>query len=295
LATFLGFCAILMWSLLAMLTARSGAVPPFQMNAMTFALGTLVGLGWLLVRRGGRPIGTIFRQRPAVWALGVGGLFGYHALYFAALRAAPAAEASLIAYLWPLLIVLGSALLPGERLRWFHLAGALLGLSGAALIIVARSSGGVGFSSDHALGYGLAGLCALFWSGYSLLSRRFGEVPSEIVAGFCAATAILSALVHLAVEETVWPAGTAEWAAIVLLGLLPVGAAFYVWDYGVKRGDIQLLGAASYAAPLLSTLVLVLAGEAAFSAPILGAALLITAGAVLAALPLFKRLAGRDA
>ncbi|KQT44633.1 hypothetical protein ASG43_13640 [Aureimonas sp. Leaf454] len=283
-----------MWSLLAMLTARSGAVPPFQMNAMTFSLGTLVGLAWLAMRRGERPILEVFRQRPAVWALGIGGLFGYHALYFAALRAAPAAEASLIAYLWPLLIVLGSALLPGERLRWFHLAGAVLGLSGAALIIVARSGDGIGFSSQHALGYGLAALCALFWSGYSLLSRRLGTVPSEIVAGFCAATALLSALVHLAIEETVWPAGSSQWTAIVLLGLLPVGAAFYVWDHGVKRGDIQVLGAASYAAPLLSTLVLILAGEAAFSAPILGAALLITAGAVLAALPLFRRWIGRE-
>ncbi|KQT54049.1 hypothetical protein ASG54_18945 [Aureimonas sp. Leaf460] len=283
-----------MWSLLALLTARSGAVPPFQMNAMTFAIGTLVGLVWLAFRRRRGPVAGLFRQRPAVWLLGIGGLFGYHALYFAALRAAPAAEASLIAYLWPLLIVLGSALLPGERLRWFHLAGAALGLSGAALIIVARSTGGVGFSQEHLLGYGLAALCAVFWSGYSLLSRRFGEVPSEIVAGFCAATAVLSALVHLAIEETVWPVGASQWGAVALLGLLPVGAAFYVWDHGVKHGDIQLLGAASYAAPLLSTLVLILAGEAAFSAPILGAAALITAGATLAALPVFRRLMGRS-
>ena len=35
--------------------------------------------------------------------------------------------------------------------------------------------------------------------------------------------------------------------------------AFHVWSIGVKRGDIQLLGTASYGAPLLLTLVLVLA------------------------------------
>lgn len=278
-----------MWSLLALLTARSGTVPPFQMNAMTFAIGSLVGLAWLALRRSGAtPLMTVFRQRTAVWALGVVGLFGYHALYFAALRHAPAAEASLIAYLWPLLIVLGSAMLPGEQLRWFHLVGASLGLSGAALIIA--GNGEIGFSADSALGYGLAALCAFFWSGYSLLSRRVGEVPSEIVTGFCAATALLSLAAHLLFETTIWPQGFDEWSAVVLLGLFPVGAAFYVWDHGVKRGDIQLLGAASYAAPLLSTLVLVLAGEAEMTRAIVAAACLITAGAALAALPLFKRL-----
>lgn len=291
-ATLLGFSAVLMWSLLALLTARSGSVPPFQMNAMTFAIGTLVGLAWLGLRgAGGSSLRAVFRQPARVWMLGVAGLFGYHALYFAALRNAPAAEASLIAYLWPLLIVLGSAMLPGERLRWFHFAGALLGLAGAALIIAGK--GPLGFSADHALGYALAGLCAVFWSSYSLLSRRFDRVPSEIVTGFCAATAVLSLLAHLAFEATVWPTGTGEWLAVALLGLLPVGAAFYVWDHGVKHGDIQLLGAASYAAPLLSTLVLVLAGEAEVTGALVLAAVLITAGAALAALPLFSRLVGR--
>ncbi|WP_156418037.1 DMT family transporter, partial [Aureimonas sp. AU4] len=161
-ATALGFSAILMWALLALLTARSGSVPPFQLAAMTFALGTLVGIGALLARG---VSWRALRQPAPVWLLGVGGLFGYHAVYFAALRNAPAAQASLIAYLWPLLIVFGSALLPGERLRWYHVAGAVLGLGGAALIIT--GGGGTGFSGSYAFGYILAGVCALTWTAYS--------------------------------------------------------------------------------------------------------------------------------
>lgn len=288
-ATLVGFTAILMWALLALLTARTGTVPPLQLNAMTFAVGTLVGLV-AFKARGARL--SVFRQPVRVWALGVVGLAGYHALYFAALRNAPAAEASLIAYLWPLLIVLGSAMLPGERLRWFHVAGAILGLLGAGLVITGRA-GGLDFSNDAAFGYALAGLCALFWTGYSLLSRRFADVPTDVVTGFCAATAILSALAHLAFETTVWPADASQWIAVLLLGLLPVGAAFYTWDHGVKHGDIQLLGAASYAAPLLSTFVLILFGEAQATSTLLLSAALITTGAALAALPLFRRLTRR--
>ncbi|WP_182085148.1 EamA family transporter [Aureimonas sp. ME7] len=287
-ATAFGFLAILMWSLLALLAARSGAVPPFQLAAMSFAIGTLTCLAPLL--RQGASL-SVFRQPPAVWLLGIGGLFGYHALYFSALRAAPAVEASLICYLWPLLIVLGSAALPGERLRWYHAAGALVGLAGTALLIGGRG-GGVSFSGEYAFGYALAGVAALFWSGYSLLSRRFAGVPSEVVGGFCAATALLSLVCHLLFETTVWPSAPGEWIALTLLGLLPVGAAFFCWDVGVKRGDIQLLGAASYAAPILSTLALVAFGEAPLSPTVLLAAAMITGGAALAALPVFRRLSG---
>ncbi|MEM6760799.1 MAG: EamA family transporter, partial [Pseudomonadota bacterium] len=206
--------------------------------------------------------------------------FGYHALYFTALRLAPAAEASLIAYLWPLLIVLFSGLLPGEKLRAGHVAGAVIGFAGAALII---SGGGTGFDADALPGYLVAGLCALTWSGYSVLSRAFGTAPTASVAVFCLASAVLSYPLHLAVEQPIWPQDLSTWISAIALGVGPVGLAFYVWDIGVKRGDIQLLGTASYAAPLISTGVLVLAGVAAATWVIGAAAALITAGAMLAA------------
>ena len=275
-ATLIGFTAVAMWALLATLTAASGSVPPFQLSAMTFAIGTLVGLAARMVQPA--PAGT--KIPPQVWLIGIGGLFGYHFFYFTALRAAPAVEASLIAYLWPLLIVLGSALMPGERLRWFHIAGALLGLLGTALIIT--KGGGISFDPRYAFGYAMAGICALLWSAYSLLSRRFPAVPTSIVTWYCLATALLSLLCHLLLEETIWPQGTSQWLAVIGLGLMPVGAAFYTWDHGVKRGNIQVLGAASYAAPLLSTLVLIAAGAAEPTPRILLACLLITGGAVLA-------------
>jgi drug/metabolite transporter (DMT)-like permease len=219
-ATLIGFSAILMWSLLALFTAASGKMPPFQLSAICFLIGSLPGLGVL----GMRPERLALLKQPAkVWITGIAGLFGYHFLYFTALRNAPAVEAGLIAYLWPLLIVVGSALLPGERLRWYHLAGALAGLVGT-ILIVARN--GVAFDDAYLLGYGAAFLCAFTWSGYSLITRRFEAVSTDVVTGFCLATSILSFVCHLALETTVWPATTFEWQAVVGRGLLPVGAAF---------------------------------------------------------------------
>jgi drug/metabolite transporter (DMT)-like permease len=275
-ATLIGLVAIAFWAILALLTAASGAVPQFQLLAMTFAIGAAIGIvSWLF-----RP-GAIraLRQPWPVWLLGVGGLFGYHAVYFAALKQAPPAEASLIAYLWPLLIVLFSALLPGEQLRWFHMAGALLGFAGVVTLALGR---GVALDAANMPGYLLALACAFIWSGYSVLSRRFKAVPTDAVVGFCIVTALLAIPCHLLFEETVWPAGPWEWLAILGLGLGPVGAAFYTWDHGVKHGDIRLLGVASYATPILSTLILVVFG---FAQPTLAlgiACLLIVGGALLA-------------
>nr|WP_281431829.1 EamA family transporter [Rhizobium setariae] len=279
-ATLIGFSAILMWSLLALFTAASGAMPPFQLTAICFAIGSLPGIAVFIARPERL---KLLKQPPAAWATGVIGLFGYHFLYFTALRNAPPAEAGIIAYLWPLLIVLGSAMLPGERLRLVHIVGALIGFAGAVLIISGRDGGGEQFGdTQRYVGYAAAFACAFTWSGYSLLSRRFGNVPTDAVTGFCLATSVLSAISHLVLETTVWPAASSEWLAIVGLGVFPVGLAFYAWDHGVKKGNIQILGVASYAAPVLSTLALIAAGFATLSWQILLACVLVTGGALLA-------------
>ncbi|MEP1207126.1 MAG: EamA family transporter [Rhizobiaceae bacterium] len=290
-ATLVGIVAILLWSLLALLTAASGRVPPFQLVAICFAIASVIGL--ISLWRSGTGL-AVFRQPAPVWILGVGGLFGYHFFYFTALRHAPPVEAGLIAYLWPLLIILFSALLPGERLRLHHVIGGLLGLAGAFLIVTRGGDGGgggggseeiVGFAinADYLFGYIAACLCALIWSGYSVLSRRFADVPSQIVTGFCAISCLLALFAHLLLEETVIPESFGQWLAVLGLGLGPVGLAFYVWDYGVKKGNIQVLGAASYAAPVLSTLALIAAGFAQFTWSIALATVLVTLGAVVAA------------
>ena len=277
-ATLIGLTAILMWSLLAVLTVATGRIPAFQLAAMTFAIGALAGsLTWI-----GRleAIGVV-RQPPIAWIVGVGGLFGYHALYFLALRLAPPAEAGLLNYLWPLLIVLFSSLLPGERLSLHHIIGALLGLAGTVLLFAGNARGG--FAPGQIPGLAAAFVAAFVWAGYSVLSRRLKSVPTDAVAGFCLATALLAAAVHGMVEVTIWPETTAQWLAIVVLGVGPVGAAFYAWDIGMKRGDIRVLGAASYATPLLSTGFLIMAGYAKPGASLAIAAVLIAGGGLIAA------------
>lgn len=278
-ATVIGVTAVLMWSATPVLATFVADVPPFLLLTLAFSVAFSVVCGRWIVQ-GGDLVGR-FRYPSVAWAIGLFGLLGWHFCYFLAVRHAPVVEASLINHLWPLLIVLFSALLPGERLRWWHVAGAGAGLAGTVLLVT--DGGAVRFKMQFATGYALALACAFIWSAYSVLNRRFARnVSTEAVGAFCGATAVVAALGHLAFEVTVWPAGGA-WLAVLALGVGPLGAAFFTWDHGTKHGDIRVLGAASYLTPMLAAALLVAFGRAEATWTLLAACLLITGGAALAA------------
>lgn len=283
-ATFVGATAVLMWSTLAALATFCARIPPLELLALSFGIAfALCALVWAV--RGEDPR-VHLRQPARAWLLGIGGLFGYHLLYFIALRLAPPVEANLLNYLWPLLIVVFSALLPGERLRSWHVAGAAAGLAGTALLVT--GGGGLAVRAEHAPGYLAAAGCAVLWAGYSVLSRRLGAVPTDAVGGFCLATSLLALALHLLLERTVIPDAT-EATVLLVMGAGPVGGAFFAWDIGCKRGDLRALGALSYATPLLSTLLLVATGRPLSGGAVPVAALLITGGAALASRDLWAR------
>ncbi len=282
-ATLAGTVSIGLWSTLALLTRLAGNIPPFQLLAMTFSIAFILMLSkWLWCRQS---LSMVLRQPWPVWLLGVGGLFGYHLFYFIALANAPVVEASLIAYLWPLLIVLLSSLLPGNRLQLRHLGGALLAFFGVWLLL----GRGSGFQVAYLPGYLAAAVCALIWSGYSVLSRLVSQVPTDAVGGFCGVTAILGLISHALWETTVWPLDAVQWLGVIGLGLGPMGLAFFTWDCAVKHGNLQLLGVLAYAAPLLSTLLLVLVGMVEPGMNLLFSSLAISGAALFASLGLPAR------
>lgn len=282
-ATLIGFTAILSWGLLALFTIGAQPVPPLQMNAVCFAIGGVIGLIWTGLGSGF----VVLRTVPIrVYAFGTIGLFGANLLYFGALYLAPLAETGLIGYLWPLFIVLLSGLLPGERLGPLHIIGALLAFAGAGLMVL---GGGVTLPVAALPGFALALAFAITWACYSVGSRRFGNQPTEAVTVYFIAGSVLSLIVHLALETTAWPVSPLGWASLIGLGIAPISLSYFAWDVGMKHGDIQLLGVASYAAPLLSTFALVLAGITQPTAALAVAACLIAGGAALAASAARKR------
>jgi drug/metabolite transporter (DMT)-like permease len=264
--------AIALWSTLALLALELRAVPPFLLVGAALLLGSLFGLRRIRLRE----------LRPRVLLLGVYGLFAYHFCLFLALRLAPPVEANLINYLWPLLIVvLSPVVLPGAALRPRHLAGALLGFGGAALLV---TGGAVGFSRDALLGYALAFAAAVIWSTYSLLTRRLGDFPTSTISAFCLVSGVLSLACHAAFEPR-HALGAGELPWLLAIGLGPMGAAFYLWDRALKRGDPRRIGTLAYLTPLASTVLVALFGGGRLSAASMVAAGLVVAGAAIGSWP----------
>ncbi|WDE08139.1 EamA family transporter [Thalassomonas viridans] len=278
-ATIYGLLAIVMWGALALLGVNTKGIPAFQLLFLCFFISGLL----MFVRRflTGQPL----FQKPAMslpqWLFGTGALFGFHFCYFLALKHAPAIEVSLICYLWPMLLAI---LLAGKSTRLRALAGGVLGFLGIGFIILGDAD--IAFNGEYVSGYLLAGACALIWSGYSwYLSKSSGE-PDDI-GWLSLAVAFLSLLAHFLLEDPAqsggrWQFGGEQWLGIILLGLGPVGGAFYLWDLGLKKGNQKLLASLSFCSPLISSVLLALAGYNAWSLNILIALTLILLGALIA-------------
>jgi drug/metabolite transporter (DMT)-like permease len=261
--------AIALWSTLAALGHALAHLPPFLLTGIALVVGSLPGLARV----------SAWRVPARTLAVGVAGLFGFHFLLFMALRLAPPVEANLVNYLWPLLIVLLTPLLlPGFGLAARHVAAAAIGLAGAAIAIGAAPST---LDARSAAGFACALGSAFTWATYSLLTRRLPPFPTWAVGGFALASGLASLACHLVFEPRATIAA-ADLPLLALLGLGPMGAAFYLWDVAMKRGDPRVVGTLAYATPVASTAILAASTGRAWSASLAAATLLVAGAAVIA-------------
>ncbi|MES2183337.1 MAG: EamA family transporter [Pseudomonadota bacterium] len=273
----LALCAIALWATLAALSVALAHLPPFLLTGAALLIGSLPGCLSALRQP------TLWKVPPGTLAMGVGGLFGYHFLLFIALRHAPAVQANLVNYLWPLfIVVLAPLVLPGVALRPRHLGAAAAGFAGAALAILGGGAGGAaGGDGGWAWGYLPAFGAALAWGLYSLLTRRVAPFSTAAVGLFALVSGLLSLLCHAVLEPAV-TLGTRDLLLLAAMGLGPLGAAFYLWDAALKRGDPRQIGVLSYFTPLASTALLLATTGQAWHWSLAAAALLILGGAFVA-------------
>ena len=245
--------AIVLWSSLASLATLIPNVPVFLKTGVGLLIGSVIALP--LARFQIKQLAV----KPKILLLGVYGLFGYHAALFVALSTSPSVQANLVNYLWPLLIVLLAPLFSKKiKLNLRVVIGGLMGFIGASLAILSGSSSDGLFYS----GYLFAFMAAVIWSTYSLATNRIGSFPTPAVGLFALVSGILSIAMHF-VFETQVSLTSFDWMILVLLGLGPLGAAFYLWDYAIKRNNPQEIGLLSFLTPLLSTgFLLVITGQA---------------------------------
>ena len=263
--------AVVLWSSLAAIATLLPDIPPFLKTGIGLLVGSLLAL----------PLAKFDLKNLRVgWktlALGVYGLFGYHAALFLALQTAPSVQANLVNYLWPLLIVvLAPLFIRSSRLSLRIILAAIVGFTGAAVAVLSGGAGTGGFE----IGYLFALIAAIVWATYSLGTKVTAPFPTAAVGVFAFVAGALAICAHFIFEPAV-AIEISDWWLLVMLGIGPLGAAFYFWDFAIKHGNPQQVGLLSFLTPLLSTALLVAVTGEEFSPLLILSAALIIAGALL--------------
>ena len=265
--------AIILWASLASLATLLSDVPPFLLTGIGLIIGAAVSLPAL--RSGIKP----WKIPVRTLLIGVYGLFGYHFMLFLALQTAPAVEANLVNYLWPLLIVLLSPVFTKSlSLNFRYVLAAVSGFAGAVLAITSGGSG-FGFSSIE-VGYFFALAAAVIWATYSLATTKVRSFPTPAIGLFALVSGVLAIGAHFVFEPAATISAT-DWLLLLVLGVGPLGGAFYLWDAALKIGDPRRIGLLAFLTPLLSTVLLILVSGESVSWQLLLATGLIVGGALL--------------
>jgi drug/metabolite transporter (DMT)-like permease len=271
--TVIGSAAIPLWATWPTLAALASPMPVFQLLAIAFTIGTVTLYGMERRSAATESVRPSLSSRVVPAVACSFGLLGADAFFVLATASIPAAQANLISYLWPMMVVGLGAIAGFFPFRARHASGLIIGFCGAGVVI-----GGNGMTFSAA-GIGLAGLSGLSWALFCLFRLyQGGKAQSALVAG-CGLSAALSLILHLILEPTIVP------SALPLLSAFAVGVALalgnLLWDQGLRRGDSRLLAVMAYATPLVGALILIIADLATPTWNLLfGGLLIVGAGLV---------------
>ena len=271
--------AVVLWALVPLLAAQAGELPPLRLSALALLAGAL---GTLPMARRRRHRDAPLRPLHGVLVyLGVPLLItGAVGACFAAFTLAPAEEAALILYTWPVLFLLASQWLVLGRLSASSLIGAGLAFSGAALLVAPQAlAGGV---SGAWGGYLLAALGAVCWALYSLAARVSAWRLGERMPHLLLIASVLTGSASLALEGIIALPSLEVLMVAVSLGLGPYGLAMLAWDRAMRDPLGHRVGNLAHAVPVLATLFLVLAGVATPDWRLPVASALVVAGSMTA-------------
>lgn len=278
-ATGVGCIAILLWSVGALITTTFKNLPSYEIISITLGSASLT-LFATIAWQGKWDVFEKAELFPIL--LATCAITGLQYFYNEAFKYAPALDADLINYLWPIHLLLLSTILPNERLRMNQLLGAILAFLGIMVLLITTTAHSLP-GANYVYGCFAALLDGLLWASYMIITRYFKRNPYEMTAVYFGLGALFTLTLHFKYETYVAPTYTQS-AGLLTMGVFVIGSAYTLWTYGIKYGNYKLMSVIAYLTPILSVGFLALFRKATLSSSMMLACLLVTLGGTLTSL-----------
>lgn len=276
--------AILLWSSAASLITALNDIPPIELLALSHLFGFFyVGFYRFYKNKSLKPFFSASIKNYLIGLLGVSFAI---LLYYIGMRNAPPLEANLLNYLWPILIVLISALVNKKRLSKKITLSVSMGFIGAFLLISKDS----GLSFDIQSGHIMAFTGAVLWAYFCVISKKINLNQDHMVLIF-ALSSIILLIASALFEDMAMPSTLVDYILLILLGTL--ATAYIFWNYAMKHGDADVIAVYAYIIPFFSNILLIAFGLAETSPRIYLAMTFIFGGIIVISFDKIKLLIPR--
>ena len=247
-------------------------IPIFQITSLIFALAFLLSLICIIWQKKWKTL----QQPVSIWITGVALICVNQVSYICALKKAPPEQVELIIYFWPILVAISSTLLLKHKFSVGHLLCCAISLAGISTLLI-NDSNGESINSLYFSGYFFALLASLSWALFTVFCCYHKNLPNEMTGMYFGPAAFFSYIFHIYFEVTIAP-DTHEWIYLLFTGIGITGAAYRLWDFGIKNGNLRILTLLSYTNPIISIGLLIAFGAASPSSNLAIACFLVTAG-----------------
>ncbi|MFQ3306937.1 MAG: drug/metabolite transporter (DMT)-like permease [Candidatus Midichloriaceae bacterium] len=271
--TLIGSLSLLFWAISATFVVTLKHIPTYEMLSFVFFIGLIF---CILYNSTFNHWNKLKNHPPYIWICGIIGICGNEIFFVFSFKNAPAAHADLINYLWPILVILFTPLLPKEKFNVKYIISAVIAFIAVIILIIEQNdiTSLTEIKHEYLIGYLCAFCAALFWTVYTLVSKFYGKLTPEMIVVYCGFGFIISTSLHIYFENFVIPTAF-DFLILFLMGVGTHCFAYFFWDLGIKKGDIKLLTILSYASPIISISILILLGLVQPSIILLFSAILV--------------------
>ncbi|TDT50463.1 DMT family transporter [Fonticella tunisiensis] len=212
------------------------SIPPFTLTFLRFLFAAIIL--YFVIRRKELTLMIEKRDVPVFLFTGIIGMFGYHVLFFTALRYTSAINSSIIGASNPIITTILSSIFLKERINMKRIGGILLSFTGVFLTL---TNGSLSVIRNLSFNYGdiIMFLAVLMWACYGVFSKKVMHMYSPLKLTFYSFLFCIIILIPFVIYEAPWTfllkVPFNAYAAVLYMSIFPSVIGYLVQQISIKE------------------------------------------------------------